>query len=434
VLVGGEPGPWGPAIDGGSRWRVLTRLLIGLGALGLVAATAITTTGLLLVRQAEMNLTRVPVPELTAPVASTGARHFLLVGSDARDGLAAEDRDALSLGNFDGQRSDTIIYVAISEDREHVSLVSLPRDLLVLDGDRPRKLTDTFAGGPDQLVRVISENFGLPVNHYVQISLGGFLDVVRTLDGVTMCLPEALVDPKSGANFPAGCRDFDAAEALSVVRSRRGAYGDYERIARQQMFLRAVLDELVATRVLANPRRLLQLVDDVSSHVTTDETFAVAQMRGLADEMRQVVADGVPMTTVPAYPRRIDGIDFMVVYRPGAEALFGDLRNGQPLAEVGSRAQRGETGVALLSAGRTRGSSIVDATLRFAGFASGNAGQGPASLDPGAVTTVYVVPGEEERAGWVAATLGAPTRPLPASVTVPAGVHVMVAIGEDAVG
>ena len=54
------------------------------------------------------------------------------MGSDSREGLTAEQRANLTLGEFEGQRSDTVIYVSISEDRETVSLVSLPRDLLVV--------------------------------------------------------------------------------------------------------------------------------------------------------------------------------------------------------------------------------------------------------------------------------------------------------------
>jgi LCP family protein required for cell wall assembly len=432
VLVGGEPGPWGPQVSGGRRWRVLSRAAAVLGVFALVALAAIGTTGLLLVQQAETNLTRVPVPELERSVTPNTARHFLVVGSDARDGLADSDRAELSLGSFDGQRSDTIIYVAISEDREHVSLVSLPRDLLVIDGDRQRKLTDTFAGGPDDLVRVVRENFGVPVNHYAEISLSGFIEVVRTLGGVEICLDEALVDPKSGADFAPGCQEMSPQEALSYVRSRRGPRADFERIERQQRFLRAVLSELTSARILADPVRLFQIVDDVATNVTTDDGLNVAQMRGLADEMRQVVREGMPMATVPAYNRRVNGVEYMVRYGPGADAMFDDLRSGRPLAERGSREQRDGTVVALYSGGRGPELDIVHRTLLFAGFQSGGAGTGPPSTDAGRTTTVFSLPGEDRRAAWVAATLGAPVRPLPADVTPPDGAHVVVGIGSDA--
>lgn len=432
--VGGEPGPWGPTVRGGRAWRVFRRMFAIVTVMALVGGVATATTAQLLIEQAETNLTRVPVPELQDPVRSTDARHFLLVGSDARDGLDEEDRQALTLGAFEGQRSDTIIYVAISEDRSTVSLVSLPRDLLVVDGGRQRKLADTFAGGPDQLIRVIRENFDLPVNHYAAISLGGFIDVVRTLGGVDICLDEPLADRKSGADFEAGCQRMDATDALAFVRSRDGDYGDYERIDRQQTFLRAVLGELIDARVLTNPRRVFQLTEDLASNLTTDDQLGVSTMLGLADEMRQVVGAGVPMSTVPAYPRRIDGVEYMLPYGPGADAMFDDLRQGRPLPDQGTRDQRADTVVTIYSGGRDGASDIVRPALAFAGFQAGSSGSGPASLDAGSTTTVYVVPGYEQQADWVAATLGAPTQALPADVEVVPGTHVIVGVGDDAAG
>lgn len=434
MLVGGQPGPWGPRVDRGRRWRLPKRWGAILAVVAMVAGLAIWTTTRLLVQQAETNLTRVAVPELDAPGVASGARNFLLVGSDARDELDPDDRSNLSLGDFVGQRSDVIIYISISKDRETISLVSLPRDLLVIADGRQRKLTDTFAGGPDELVRVIRDNFGLPVNHYAAISLGGFVEMVRTLGTVEICLDEPMVDTKSGADFTAGCHDMDATEALSYVRYRGGTFGDFDRIAQQQNFIRAVLSEMTRARVLVNPPRLFRLTEDLTDNLTTDDGLEVDTMLGLAGEMRQVVADGIPMATVPAYPRRIDGVEYMMAYRPGAEAMFERLRDGRPLPESGTRDERMDTTVAVFSGGRGEGAYNVRQTLAWGGFLAGAAGTGGERIDAGRTTTVYVIPGEEERAGWVAAALGAPTRPLPADVDPPEGTQVVVATGADAAG
>jgi LCP family protein required for cell wall assembly len=432
MLIGSEPEPWGPELQGGRRHRLLRRALSVAGLLGLVAVVALASTGFLLYQQAESSLTRVSLDQLDVTAEATDARHFLVVGSDARGDLDDEQRGTMSLGDFEGQRSDTIIYVAISADRQDVSIVSLPRDLLVMDDGRQRKLTDVFAGGADDLIRVIQENFGLPINHYAKVSLGGFIEVVRTLGGVDICLDEPLDDWRAGADFDAGCQRMTAEEALAFVRSRQGRRADFQRIDRQQQFLRATLDELVDGRVLTDVPQLFRLVDNVASNVMTDEGLGVAQMRGLADEMRQVIRDGVPMTTVPGYDRRIDGISYVVAYGPGARAMFKDLREGRPVADRGTPDEREETSVAIWSGGRGTETEIVTATLIYGGFTTGSAGSGPASVGGRETTTVYRLPGEEERAEWVAAALGAPVRPLPSSASVPEGADVVVAVGADA--
>lgn len=434
MLVGGEPGPWGPRVRGGRRWRLARRVATVLGVAVLVVGTGLGTTGLLLLRQAEASLTRVEVPELDEAAAPSDARHFLIVGSDSREGLSDEDRDGLPLGEFEGQRSDVMIYVSISEDRETVSLVSLPRDLLVADGDRQRKLTETYGGGPDRLVDVIQRNFGLPINHYAEISLGGFLGAVETLGGVELCLDEPLVDRKSGADFAAGCHHMSPEQALSYVRSRSGAFGDYERIARQQQFLRGMLREMTDAAILTDVPRLFRLVEDVAGNVTTDDGLGLAEMRAVAQEMRQVIADGVPMSTVPAFPRNIDGAEYMVAYRPGAEAIFQRLRAGEPLLDSGDRADREQVPVALFSGGDLAAVNNVGSVLQFVGFPVIASGRADAVLDGGETTTIYQLPGYEQQAEWVASFLGAPVRDLPSTVTAPDSAQVLVAVGDDAAG
>ncbi len=429
-----DTGAWGPPAAGGRRFRRLRRLLATLTLVGLAVGVAGTTTAYLLIEQAEASLTRVAVEEREAPTRTSQARHFLVVGSDSREGLDPEQRSELTLGSFEGQRADTIIYVAVTADRSHISLVSLPRDLLVVDEGSNRKLADTFAGGPDPLIRVIRNNFGLPVNHYGEVTLGGFIDVVDTLGGVRICLDEPLLDPKSGADLEAGCQRLDPVDSLAYVRSRQGPRGDVERVERQQIFIRAVLGELVSARVLVDVPRLSRLVDDVVGSITTDEDLSIAEMRDLAAEVRQVVRDGFPMTAVPAYPRRIDGIWYLVAYEPGTQALLRDLRAGRPIADRGDRDQREDTTVAIWSGGRGSPTTIAFETLFYAGFTAGGAGRGPEELDAGVTTTVYRLPGSDRQAEWVAATLGAPVQPLPPGVAAPEGADVVVAVGDDAVG
>lgn len=425
---------WGAERQGGRSHRGLRRTGTLLGAVVVVLASVSAVSGTLLLRQADASLTRIQVPELDVVEATSLASSFLVVGSDSRAGLSEADRAELTLGNFTGQQSDTIIYVAISEDRSTVTLVSIPRDLLVFDDDgRPRKLTDLFAGGPDPLVRALRSNLGLPVNHFAMVSLGGFIDIVRTLGSVEVCLERPLVDVKSGADFEAGCHEMGPRDALAFVRSRSGPRADFQRIDRQQQFIRSVLVRLLDGRLLVDPARSYQLVDDVASNLVTDDRLGIAQMRSLSTEMLGVVRDGLPMMTMPSYPRTVAGRAYVLPYGPGARALLEDLRDGRAPAPRGTAQTRGQTTVVLFSGGRVTGTQIVQDTVLSSGFRSmGTAGPGPSRIDALDTTTVYSLPEEELRAEWVAAVLGAPVLPLPEGVRVPDGAQVVVAVGEDA--
>lgn len=418
---------WGPEVSGGRAFRLARRLGFGLGSLvigGVVVAAVVTQ---IVWSRAEANLTRVPLSELSQAAEATGARFFLVVGSDSRDGLIDEDRTKLPLGEFDGERADVILLVGITPDRRHVSLVSVPRDLLVLDGERYRKLTDVYNSGADDLVRVIRKNTGIGANHYAAVSFGGFIDIVRTLGSVEVCLDAPLRDRRSGADFPAGCQDMTAVDALAYVRSRSGARGDFERIERQQTFIRAVLSQMVSARVLTNPRQLLGMVENVSRNVTTDSQLRVSTMAGLTDELRTVVAQGFPMTTVPAYPRRINGVEYMAAYGPGARMLYTELLGDTPVRERGTRAEKRQITVAVGALSNGVATRIVATTLQWSGFSADRFALPSGLHAPADTTTVFAKAADGKAAQFVAATLGAPLvtvaddQELPAQVVVVAG-------------
>ncbi|MDX1658047.1 MAG: LCP family protein [Nitriliruptorales bacterium] len=424
-----EPGLWGPTIVGGRRLRGWRRALTWVVAAASVAILVVGLGAALLVRTAEANLTRVPVGALET-IEPGRPINVLVAGSDARSGLTAEEIRRYNLGDFSGQRSDTVILVSVTPDHDGVSVVHFPRDLYVVDQDTPRKLTETFAGGPDALVDVVQSNFNVPVHHYVEVSVTGFISVVDALGAVEICLEEPLRDRKSGADFTAGCHQMDPAEALSFVRSRAGPRGDFERIERQQQFLKAMLDELVAARTFVDLPRLFSVVEKVAANVSTDQDLGLNRMRSLANELRGLASGDIPMTFVPGYTQTINGKSYVIPYRPGATALFEAIRDGEVLAPRGTRQQREQVEVALWTAGLTTEAVIIESTLNWAGFRPVPDGVGP--IDGGAETAVYARTVTDLEAGWVAATLGVDVSALPPDLELPDGVDVVVVAGRDA--
>ena len=429
-VVGGEPGRWGPTVEGGVRFARARRILLMVSVVAVLAVGVVGVTGVALYRTADANLTRIPVSSLENKDAGQ-PMNVLVVGSDSREGLTREEELELKLGSFDGQRSDTVILASITPGRQGVSLVSFPRDMLVYDADGdPHKLTEVFVGGPEALVDIISSNFGVGVNHYAEVSVTGFMGVVETLGSVEICLEDDLYDRKSGAAFEAGCHEMEPEDALAFVRSRRGARGDFERIERQQIFLKAMLERMVDTRTLTDLPKLFAVVEEVADNVTTDDGLGLSTMRTLAEELRSLAGGGVPMTVVPGYTKTIDGKSYVVAYGPGATELFSQIRDGEVLADRGSRSEREETRVAVWTGDRAEAADVVISTLHWTGFTSYSGG--PGEVDAGATTTVYTLPGHEQEARWVAATLGAPVQSLPTGVTGPDDADVLVSVGEDA--
>ena len=117
--------------------------------------------------------------------------NILVVGVDKRDDLTRQQQNELKLGREVGQRTDTMMVLHLSEDHTKVTVVSLPRDTWL---DDPRQ-------GPAQDQRGLparrreahradrADATGLTVDHYIEVNVLGFINVVDSLGGVRSAPP-----------------------------------------------------------------------------------------------------------------------------------------------------------------------------------------------------------------------------------------------------
>jgi LCP family protein required for cell wall assembly len=353
----GPPVSGGRERDGGWDWRrvgVLTGAVLGVGVLllGISALVAI-WYGVASIDRVDVDLAEPgaagpgaavdtdgdgvpdrPEGPATAEIEElTEILNVLVVGSDSREGLTQEQLLELGTEADDGNRTDTIMLLQLDPRREQVSLLSFPRDLLVTrcDGTEGRINAavaigeETGVGGGTCLVRTITEFTGIPINHYIQVDLVGFIDVVEALGGVSLYLDEPIRDVAAGADFDAGCVTMDGLEALTFVRARQ-IDNDFGRIARQQRFIREVVRESSSLGTLANPARLFSLVDAGARAVETDRALSVRELQRIAFSLRDLEPERLDTRTVPTTSQRIDGAALEVADEDDAEALFTAFR------------------------------------------------------------------------------------------------------------
>lgn len=233
--------------------------------------------------------------------AETGGLTFLVIGSDSRGEMSKEDQNALSVGSTPGQRSDAIMLVRLNHERDHVTVIGLPRDLWVdIPGEGDDKINAAYAyGGPQLAVQTVESVTDVRIDHYVEVDFNGFVDVVDALDGIDVCLPEAINDPKAHLDMAAGTHRVDGKEALAFSRTRATARGDLDRIDRQQQVLSAMLDRAMSTETLSNPTKLTAFLDSALSSVTVDEGLDTSTINDLAYQMRDLDLGEVTFAQVP---------------------------------------------------------------------------------------------------------------------------------------
>ncbi len=185
---------------------------------------------------------------------------YLLVGSDSRRGLSAEDRKRLSTGNAQSELTDTMMLLHTG-DGPNV-LLSVPRDSIVeMPGYGQSKINSAYArGGPALLVSTLENETGIRIDKYVEIGLGGVADVVDAVGGIEVCPRERLKDPFAGLNIRKGCQEVDGRVALAYSRSRKfSQLGDLERVRRQREVVAAIGDKVLSPWTVLNPVRWWRL-------------------------------------------------------------------------------------------------------------------------------------------------------------------------------
>jgi LCP family protein required for cell wall assembly len=268
------------------------------------------------------------------PVRVAGeSQNILLVGVD--DGHGTDLSTMLESGDWTpgAFRSDTIMVLHLNADRTAAQLVSIPRDSYVpIDGYGTTKINASFSyGGPQLLAKTVENYTGIYLDHIAVIDLEGFAGVTEAIGGVDVYIPETVTNSKSGFTWTKGNHHIEGDEALKYVRQRYGLPGgDFDRIQRQQNFLRAVLQKVASKGVVANPFKLTSLVRELSGLLIVDDKFTAGTMRSMALSSRNIRTRDIRFTTVPyTGTPTIDGASVVTLDHAETRAMFKALAHDE---------------------------------------------------------------------------------------------------------
>lgn len=247
-----------------------------------------------------------PDVTLVAGPVDMSARNFLITGSDNGACVAPDSPYASAFDNRNGlgERADTIMILRLDPTTNAGAVLSFPRDLWVkIAGKKSRsRINSAFnRDDPNTLVLTIWENFGIPVDHYVNIDFCAFKKIVDAVGGVRVPFATPIRDRNTGLNIEnSGCHRFDGEEGLAYVRSRKLFYYDSDsqswkqdpaadrgRISRQQDFLRRTLQKALDVGA-GSPTVAKDLIDAALQFVILDDQLTPGKLLELAQAMRNL--------------------------------------------------------------------------------------------------------------------------------------------------
>ncbi len=289
-----------------------------------------------------------PAEDWAYDTSNLRAKNFLLTGSD--NGACPDKGDGTSGGIGDresfGERSDTIMVLRVDPTVNDVVVLSFPRDLWVkiAGTTREARINSAFdSKDPSRLIRTIADNFDVPIDHYVNVNLCAFKEIVDSVGGVKVPFAYRTKDEQVGfREVGPGCVELRGSQALAYVRSRSGyryfneteqdwvsdPTGDIGRINRQQDFLRRSMQRAL-DRGTTNPATANALLNVALARVITDDRLTPRDLLSLAQAMRKLNTSSVNSYTVEWSMRRIGGESVLmpITNTESMQAIFALFRS-----------------------------------------------------------------------------------------------------------
>lgn len=255
-------------------------------------------------------------------------QNILVVGNDDRSNLSLKEARALHVGLDGGSlATDTMMVVHIPADGSKAQIVSLPRDAYVnIPGHGMNKLNAAYVDGYNSLgqgssadarrtagakllIETISNLTGLTIDHFVQVSLIGFVQISDAVGGVTINLCHSVDDSVaanraagmdgngSGFKMSAGVHKISGVTALEFVRQRHFLVnGDLDRAARQRYFLTQAFRKIASAGTLLDPGRLSSLVHAIDQAIYVDQGLDLTK---LALQVNSLDPNNIKGTLIP---------------------------------------------------------------------------------------------------------------------------------------
>ncbi len=349
--------------------------------------------GYLYIRHLEGNVSTTDVGDAGASSFSKDeAFNILIIGTDKRTGEGNTSYgDAGSVGH-----ADTTILLHVAEDRSNATALSIPRDLIVDIPDCPTNLedgTETVIPGqqgvrfnrslgesgrdPGCTMRTVEAATGIKPDHFMMADFNAVKTLTTAVDGVEVCVENAINDKQSKLVLPAGTSTVEGEQALAFLRTRKsfGNSGDLDRIKVQQQFLGSLMRKMASGDTLTSPTKLLKLAEAATKALTVDEPIGnVNTLTDIALELRKVPTKNITFTTIPVIDNPAEVVKATVVVDESrAPQVFDMITSDISFTEVKAQEKKEKAAVAARLKGTKADASEVRVRILNGGAASGSA-------------------------------------------------------------
>jgi LCP family protein required for cell wall assembly len=233
------------------------------------------------------------IPKLSRPV------NILLLGIKTLESEAKQQNTANSVeklgyhalaNSFDGL-SDSMLLLRFDPERESLAVLSIPRDTRVrIEGHGINKINQANElGGPALTAASVSKLLdGVNIDRYIRVNVQGVEKLIDALGGVEVYVPKDMkyndFSQHLYINLKKGQQHLNGDKAIQFLRFRYDAYGDISRVQRQQMLIRAAVEQTLKPGTIVKIPQILKVIQShIDTNLTVKELMALANFASKTD-------------------------------------------------------------------------------------------------------------------------------------------------------
>ena len=225
----------------------------------------------------------------------------------------------------DAVLTDIMMVVCFDHKQGKVNILQIPRDTFIGTDIPTGKINAVYGSAKDKesrinvLMKRINTHLGLPIDHYITVSIPAFRTVVDKLGGIDVYIPHNIYnayDSKAKAyNFYGGeINHMDGGAAEAFVRFRRSyAMGDLGRVEAQRNFYSAFLKKVMEMSTT-------QMVNIATACYSDFKTsMAIGTLLGYAQELQKLKTDDIKFYSIPGqsgyYAPKGESLSFFSIHK-----------------------------------------------------------------------------------------------------------------------
>lgn len=205
---------------------------------------------------------------------SNDVEYFLVAGTDEGENL-----------------TDIMMVVCFDLKGNKANILQIPRDTFIGVDVPTSKMNAVYGQAPREegqtninvMLRRINDYFGLPIDHYITVTLSAFRDIVDAVGGVDVYVPDTIYnafnEDRQYFTFEKGMNHFNGEKAEAFVRHRRSyAMGDLGRVRAQRNFYAAFIKKCLNMSYTQMATAATSIYDQVSTDMKLVDILAFAKI------------------------------------------------------------------------------------------------------------------------------------------------------------